>query len=338
MTLVDLDCDSPGAVDNPRPQRRWPGFLRALIRRLLVALATVFVASVVVFAAVEVLPRDPARTALGNESTAQQREVFREQYGLNDPAVTRYLRWGNGIIHGDFGKSVISHRSITDQLWSRLENTAILACLAVAISVLIGIPMAMRAARRPGGAFDLTANLWSITVSAIPEFVLGLTLVYVFASRLHLLPVLSNNVNRGGWEGFVLPSVTLGLAAVSYVFRFARLGVIEASDAPFVRAARLRGVPERRVRWRHVLPVASSAVVNVVALNAIYLLGGVIVVESVFAYPGLGTLLVTGVKDNDLPMVEAVAVVTAGLLVAVNVIADLVVVMLNPRLRQGEHR
>jgi peptide/nickel transport system permease protein len=337
VTLVELDSESPPAVERSRAQRPMGGFLRALLRRLIVAAATVFVASVVVFAAVEVLPRDPARTALGNESTVEQRELFRDKYGLNDPASTRYLRWGRGVVHGDFGESVISHRPITDELWTRLKNTAILASLAVAISVMVGIPLAMRAAKKPGGAFDLSANLWSITVSAVPEFVLGLTLVYVFASRLDILPVLSNNVNRGEWKGLVLPSLTLGLAAVSYVFRFARLGVIEAADAPFVRAARLRGVPERRVRWRHVLPVASSAVVNVVALNAIYLLGGVIVVESVFAYPGLGTLLVTGVRDNDLPMIEAVAVVTAALLVLVNVIADVVVIVLNPRLRQGAH-
>lgn len=338
MTLVELDCDDTPAVDVPRSQSRLLGIVRALLRRLLVALATVFVASILVFAAVEVLPRDPARTALGNESTIQQREAFREQYGLNDPAVNRYLRWGSGVVRGDFGESVISHRPITDELWSRLRNTATLAFLAVTISVVVGIPLAMRAAKRPGGVFDMTANMWSITVSAIPEFVLGLTLVYVFASRLNVLPVLSNNVNRGEWKGLVLPSITLGLAAVSYVFRFARLGVIESADAPFVRAARLRGVPERRVRWRHVLPVASSAVVNVVALNAIYLLGGVIVIENVFAYPGLGTLLVTGVKENDLPMIEAVAVVTAALLVAVNVIADFFVVLLNPRLRQEVRR
>jgi peptide/nickel transport system permease protein len=178
------------------------------------------------------------------------------------------------------------------------------------------------------------ANLLSTGVSAVPEFVVGIALVYVFASWLGLLPVLSNGVGNGQWSGLVLPALALGLTAVSYVFRFARVGVVETAGSPFVRSARLRGFSERRLTWRHVLPVAASAVVNVVALNAIYLLGGVIVVENLFAYPGLGTLLIGGVRDNDLPTIEAVAVVTAALLVAVNVAADALVAVLNPQTRQ----
>jgi peptide/nickel transport system permease protein len=136
----------------------------------------------------------------------------------------------------------------------------------------------------------------------------------------------------------VLPAATLGLMAVSYVFRFARVGVIGATSAPFVRAAILRGLPPRRVTWLHVLPVAAAAVINVIALNAIYLMGGVIVVENLFAYPGLGTLLLTGVNSHDLPVIEAVAVVTAGLLVVINLVADAVVAVLDPRLRSGARR
>jgi peptide/nickel transport system permease protein len=301
--------------------------------KLLSGLLTVFVASVVVFLAVEVLPRDPARTALGNESTEQQRAAFRARYGLDDPPVERYTRWATGMVRGDFGVSIISQRPIADELWPRLSRTAVLAVLAVLISLVIGIPLAVRAARRPGGGFDTAANLASAGVSAVPEFIVGLVLVYVFASTLRWFPVLSNRVDRGQWSALVLPALTLGLAAVSYVFRFARVGVIEIAEAPFVRAARLRGFSERRLTWRHILPVAGSAVVNVVALNAIYLLGGVIVVENLFAYPGLGTLLIGGVRDNDLPMIEGVAVVTAALLVVVNFAADAVVTLLNPRLR-----
>lgn len=314
---------------------RWARFAvaRRLAGRLGTGLLTVLLASIVVFAAVEVLPRDPARTALGNESTAAQRAAFRQEFGLDDPPLTRYARWAGGILRGDFGASIISRRPIADELWPRLGRTAALAGVAVLISLVIGIPLAVRAARRPGGVFDTTANFLSVGLSAVPEFVLGLVLVYLLAVWLGLLPVLSNRVDRGQQSGLVLPALTLGLAAVSYVFRFARVGVIEIAGAPYVRAARLRGFSERRLTWRHVLPVASSAVVNVVALNAIYLLGGVIVVENLFAYPGLGTLLIGGVRDNDLPMIEAVAVVTAALLVVVNFVADAAVTLLNPRLR-----
>jgi peptide/nickel transport system permease protein len=307
--------------------------LAAVAAKLVTGLLTVVLASVVVFLAVEVLPRDPARTALGNESTAAQREAFRHQYGLDDPPIQRYARWAGRMVRGDFGESIISGRPIARELWPRLGRTALLALLAVLISVAVGVPLAVRAARRPGGALDTAANLVSTGLSSVPEFVLGLVLVYLVASRLHLLPVLSNRVDQGQWSGLVLPALTLGLAAVSYVFRFARVGVVEVAGAPFVRAARLRGFSERRLTWRHVLPVAGSAVVNVVALNAIYLLGGVIVIENLFAYPGLGTLLLGGVRDNDLPTIEAVAVVTAALLVAINFAADVAVTLLNPRLR-----
>jgi peptide/nickel transport system permease protein len=307
--------------------------VRSIAANVLAGLVTVFLASVVVFAAVEVLPRDPARTALGNESTEEQRAAFRDRYGLDDPAVERYRRWASGMLRGDFGESVVSRRPIAEEIWPRLGHTALLAVMAVLVSLVIGVPLAIRAARRPGGLFDTGANLASASVSAVPEFVVGIVLVFVFASTLGVLPVLSNRVDSGEWSGLVLPALTRGLAAVSYVFRFARVGVIEIAESAFVRSARLRGFSERRLTWRHVLPVAGTAVVNVVALNAIYLLGGVIVVENLFAYPGLGTLLIGGVRDNDLPVIEAVAVVTAALLVLVNLAADAVVTMLNPRLR-----
>ena len=330
VTEPDRAAEGRGAH---RP-RRW-GLAATFVRQTTTGLLTVALASVVVFMAVEVLPRDPARTALGNESTEAQRREFRELHGLDDGAPERYVRWAGGMVRGDFGESIISQRPIADELWPRLFRTAVLAVAAVAISVAIGIPLALRAARRPGGVFDTGANVSSAAVSAVPEFVVGLVLVYVFASTWGVFPVLSNRVDQGEWSGLVLPALTLGLAAVSYVFRFARVGVVEVAGSPYVRSARLRGFSERRLMWRHVLPVASSAVVNVVALNAIYLLGGVIVIENLFAYPGLGTLLIGGVEDNDLPVIEAVAVVTAALLVIVNLCADAVVALLNPRLRGG---
>lgn len=299
------------------------------------ALLTVFITTIVVFAAVEVLPQDPARAALGIDSTAAQRAAFRHQYGLDQPALERYFHWLGGLLHGRFGNSVISHQPIAQDLWPRLQNTATLAVIAIAISLVIGIPLAVRGAQKPGGFFDTAANFASVSASAVPEFVLGMVLSYIFASELGWLPVLSDGVDSGQLTGLVLPSVTLGLGAVSYVFRFARVGVIEISQAPHIRAAILRGTSQRRITYRHILPLATATVVNVVALNAIYLLGGVIVVENLFAYPGLGTLLLSGVSDNDLPTIEAVAVVTATLLVTINLAADMVVVLLNPRLRSG---
>jgi peptide/nickel transport system permease protein len=320
------------AGQRPRARRRG-GVARTLALKLVVGLTTIWIASGVVFAAVEVLPQDPARAALGLDSTAAQRAEFREAHGLNDPAVTRYLRWAGGMVQGDFGSSIVSGRPIAEELGPRFYYTAILALAAVALSVIVGLPLALAAARRPGGPFDATANLLTLTLHAVPEFALGIVLAWLFASKFDLLPLVSTGIEDGDFRALVLPALTLGVMGVSYVYRFSRLGVIEAGQAPFVRAAALRGVSSRRVTTHHVLPVASSAVINVVALHAIYLLGGVVVVENVFSYPGLGTLLITAVESNDLPVIEAVAVVTSALLVAINLFADALVVLLNPRTR-----
>lgn len=339
MTDVEVRAIESTSAAGPPSKRGVSrrGLLWTLGFKFLAGLTTIWIASMVVFAAVEVLPQDPARAALGIESTAAQREAFREANGLNDPAVTRYLRWAGGMVQGDFGSSIVSGRPIADELGPRLYYTAMLALAATALSVLVGLPLALFAGRRPGGAFDASTNLTTLTLHAVPEFALGIVLAWVFASQLDLLPLVSTGIQDGDFRAFVLPTVTLGLVGISYVYRFSRVGVIEAGQAPFVRSAALRGVSPLRVTTHHVLPVASSAVINVVALNAIYLLGGVVVVENVFSYPGLGTLLITAVESNDLPMIEAVAVVTAALLVTINLLADAFVVLLNPRTR-GAHR
>jgi len=181
----------------PRGTHRWASVLGVLARRAGTALLTVWISSVVVFLAVEVLPQDPARVALGLDSTEAQRAAFREQLGLDDPAVVRYARWLGDVLQGDFGTSIVSRAPIAPELWTRLQNTALLAVLAVLISVVIGIPLAMRAARRPGGAFDAGANLASVTISAVPEFVAGMLLSYLLASWLGWLPVLSSGLAQG---------------------------------------------------------------------------------------------------------------------------------------------
>jgi peptide/nickel transport system permease protein len=325
-----------GTETAPRDARTRAGRARpvlAFLRRLVAGVATVFLASVVVFAAVEVLPQDPARSVLGNESTVEQREAFRLEHGLDDPPVERYLRWAGGMLQGDFGDSIVSGRPIADELWDRLGYTALLAFTAVLLSVVIGLPLALIAARKPGGPFDTVVNVVSVALSAVPEFVLGILLALIFASQLGWLPLLSRGIADGELAALVMPALTLGLMAVSYVFRFSKVGVLEAAEAPFVRSAMLRGISDRRITARHILPVASGAVINVVALNAIYLLGGVVVVENLFSYPGLGTLLVTAIESNDLFVIEAVAVVTAALLVGINLIADTAVLALNPKSR-----
>ncbi|ARE38173.1 hypothetical protein A0W34_32425 (plasmid) [Rhodococcus sp. BH4] len=334
MTQIDERVVEPipTAARRPRKSRRG-GLAWTFATKVMIGLLTIWLSSVVVFAAVEVLPQDPALSALGFESTPEQRAVFREANGLDDPALTRYLRWAGGIVQGDFGTSVVSGRPISEELGPRLYYTTVLALASVTLTVIIGLPLALIAGRRPGKAFDATANLITLTLHAVPEFAFGIVLAWLFASKLGILPLVSTGVENGELSAYVLPVVTLGVMGISYVYRFSRVGVIEAGQAPFIRSATLRGVSPFRVTTDHVLPVASSAVINVVALNAIFLLSGVVVVENVFSYPGLGSLLITAVESNDLPVIEAVAVVTSALLVAINLIADALVVLLNPRTR-----
>lgn len=323
----------------PSPLRQRQGFAPAVglglsfARRLLVGLATVVAVSLLVFVAVEIVPIDPAMHSLGRESTPEQRAIFRERMHLNDPPVERYLRWGSNLLRGDFGASVTSGRPVGPLLAQRLGNTAILGLSALAVSVLVGLPLAVWAARHRDSPFDLGLSIASITITSVPEFVLALVVLLLFASQLRWFPVTSTGVAEGQLSGLVLPILVLSLAAIAYVFRLARVSIIETMAAPYVRTALLNGFSPNRILWRHVLPNAGAVIINVIALNAIFLLSGVIVIENVFAYPGIGTLMVQAIQSKDLPIVEAVAVVTAAILVAVNLIADGLVLLAVPRLR-----
>src|SRR5438132_138562 len=297
------------------------------------AVATLLTVSVLIFFAVEVLPQDPALAALGHESTPEERQLFRERMHLNDPPVQRYVRWLSGLLKGDFGRSVISGRPVVLSLGGRLARTAVLTVAAISVSLVGALPFAIAAARRPGRSVDLLTSATALGVSAVPEYVIGICLLLVLAVAIHLLPVVSTGINEGQWEGYVLPVMTLALVSGSYVYRLARVSLIETLHATYVRSAVLHGFSPLRIMWRHVLPNAGIVLVNVVALNAIYLIGGVIVVENVFAYPGLGTLLVEAIITKDLPVIEGVAMITSAFIIIINLLADGLVVVLNPRLR-----
>jgi peptide/nickel transport system permease protein len=245
----------------------------------------------------------------------------------------RYLRWAGNILRGDFGTSITSGRPIAPLMAQRLGNTAILGLSALVISVVVGIPLAVWAARHRDSPLDTALSVVAIGITSIPEFVLAILMLLVFASQLRWLPVTSTGVAEGNLAGLVLPILVLALAAVAYIFRLARVSIIESLSAPYVRTAILNGFSPNRILWRHVLPNAGAVIVNVIALNAIFLLSGVIVIENVFAYPGIGTLMVQAIQSKDLPIVEAIAVTTAALLVCINMLADGLVLLAVPRLR-----
>ena len=325
--------DRPNAVQRVTRASPTVAVMRALGRRLLVAVATVVAVSILVFAAIEIVPIDPALHALGRESTPEQRALFRQRMHLDDPPVARYLRWGGNMLLGDFGVSITSGRPVAPLLAQRLRNTTILGVTALVVSVVVGLPLAVWAAQHRDSSLDLGLSIGAIAITSVPEFVLALLILLLFASQLRWFPVTSTGVAKGEYAGLVLPIVVLSLAAIAYIFRLARVSIVETLAAPYVRTAVLNGFSPNRILWRHVLPNAGAVIVNVIALNAIFLLSGVIVIENVFAYPGIGTLMVQAIQAKDLPIVEAVAVVSAAILVTVNLIADGLVLLAVPRLR-----
>jgi peptide/nickel transport system permease protein len=309
-----------------------------LVRRVLIAGLTVWLVSALVFAAIQLNPTNPAIVALGNQSTHQARVIFEHRMHLDLPPLQRYVEWIGGILHGDFGTSVINGLPIRDLVLQRLAFSTLLAVISIIASTALALPLAIFAARRVGSAAEIGLSTGAVAVSAIPDFVLALGVLLLGAVVFQIFPVSSAAVADGDYSGLVLPAITIILGAAAYVFRLARVSVVETLQAPYVRAATLRGFSRRRVLWRHVLPNASIVVVYVVALNAITLIAGQIIVENVFGYPGLGTLLLQSINNNDLPVVEAVAVLTAVLLVSINLIADGFVNLLDPRIRQRAGR
>jgi len=309
------------------------GFIGAMLRRMALAALTVWIVSLIVFAALNILPADPATAALGHEATPEMRAAYRHLMNLDLPPGIRYVRWAGGMLRGDFGISVVSRTPIAPELAQRFILTAILGLASLVLSVLVALPLAVLSARRSQSLVDIGISTAAITVSAVPEFVIAIGVVVLFVTILKLFPVSSGGIAQGDLRALVLPVITLTVGAAAYVFRHARVSVIETMGAPYVRRAVLNGFSPNRVLWWHVMPNAIVVVVNAVALNAITLLSGVIVVENVFGYPGLGQLLVQALNGNDFPKVEAVAVVTAALLVAVNILADVAVLLLEPRLR-----
>lgn len=310
------------------------GFLFWLVRRLVIAVTTVWLVSVLVFFAIQLNPTNPAIVALGRQSSAKARQIFEHRMHLDEPPLQRYLHWIWGLLHGDFGTSVINGLPIHDLVLQRLHYTALLAVISIICSTALALPLAVIAARRAGSKTEVAMSTGAVAVSAVPDFVLSLGILFVGAIVIGAFPVASMGVAEGEYSGLVLPVIGVMAVAAAYVFRLARVSVVETLSAPYIRAAVLRGYSQRRVLWRHVLPNASIVVVHVVALNAIGMMGGQIVVENVFTYPGLGTLLVQSINNNDLPVIEVVAVITAAFLVTINVIADGIVRLLDPRLRQ----
>jgi peptide/nickel transport system permease protein len=314
------------------------GLTGFVVRRLLLGLVTLFVTSVIIFAATQVLPGDAARSILGRTATPESLAELQRQLGLDKPVITQYWEWISGILTGDLGTSLANSLPVTEVIGERLQYSLFLMLIAAAISVPLGIILGAASARRRDSAFDQAMSVTTLGLAALPEFVVGIALAVLFATTVfEWLPAVAvTEPGVGPWhypKELILPVITLVIAVVPYTARIMRASTVEILESDFVEMARLKGLPERRVLWRHAVPNALAPTFQVTALNLAYLAGGIVVVEAVFNYQGVGLLLVDSVRSRDMPVVQAVALLIAALYVVLNLLADLATIIVSPRLR-----
>lgn len=314
------------------------GIAGFVVRRLLLGLLTLFAASLIIFAATQVLPGDAARSILGRAAQPESLAALRHQLGLDKPVTHQYWEWISGVFTGDLGSSLANGLAVTNVLGERLLYSSFLMLIAAAISVPLGVVLGAVSARRRDSPFDQVSSVTTLGLAALPEFVVGITLAVLFSTTvLHVLPsVIVAEEGVGPWhypKEFVLPVVTLVIAVVPYTSRIMRASTVEILESDFVEMARLKGLSERRVLWRHAVPNALAPTFQVTALNLAYLAGGIVVVETVFNYPGIGLLLVESVRARDIPVVQAIALLITGLYVILNLLADVATILVSPRLR-----
>lgn len=309
-----------------------------VLRRIGLAVLTLWLVSLVVFAAVALLPGDAATAILGRSATPARVAALTAQLHLNEPLVTQYVKWIGGVVHGNFGISAATQQPVSQLLGARVVNSAVLvviaAVVAVPLSIVLGVWMAIRRDR----LVDHVLSTSTLVLAAVPEFVIGIMLVLIFATgAFHVFPAVSL-VAPGArpWATpsvLVLPAATLVLAVVPYISRIMRGSMVEVLESEYVTMARLKGVPERWVIWRHAVPNAIVPAIQVTALQLAWMAGGVVLVEFVFDYPGIGSALVNAVSNRDMPVVQAVTLLAGGLYVALNVLADVLTVLVTPKLR-----
>jgi peptide/nickel transport system permease protein len=316
---------------------RGGGIAGFIIRRLLLGVLVLFLVSVIVFVSTQLLG-DPARAILGRDATPDRLAALHKQLHLDSSKVGQYFQWLGGLFKGDLGTSLASSQPVSSVLGSRIANSAVLVILAAVISVPISIAIGSYAALRREKPFDTVTSNVMLVLAALPEFVVAVLLVIVFSTNVfHLLPSISP-VPPGthAWDypdELVLPVATLVIAVAPYVSRSMRASMIEVLESDYVEMARLKGLPERTVLIRHALPNAIGPVFQVIAINLAYLAGGVVVVESVFNYPGIGLALVDAVNNHDIPVVQALAMLIAAVYVVLNLLADVATILVTPRLR-----
>ncbi len=314
--------------------------LRTITKQLAAGLLTLFLISIVAFGMMSVRsPSEIAHEKFGNQITNAQVQAFSRQYGLNKPVSVRYVKWLWHFVRGDMGTSYVTDTTVSSNVIPRFERTLILSVVSLLVALPLSILIGVFQARRLGSMADLSLLSGSVIVAALPEFVVGIGLLFLFGVELGWLPVDSATALTFASsfadeaKAYVLPAATLVLAMVPYIARIARGTLREALGTPYIQAAVLRGLSRRTVIWDHAMRNAGVPLVNAVAVNIVYLLSGVIVVEWVFAFPGMGQGIVQATSTSDAFNVEAMALLLGAMFIAVSLAADFLVAALNPRLK-----
>lgn len=306
-----------------------------ILQRSISTLVLMWIVTVLIFLGSEILPGDPAQVALGMFATEESVAALREEMGLDRPAVERYFDWLGGAVQGDFGRSLVTKVNVATFLGERVTNTAILAGVTTLISVPIAIVIGLTMAMYAGSKWDRGFSVVVLGLSATPEFLIGTLAVLFFAVNLGWLPAVAYLRPGAGIGGLVsaltMPVLTLTLVLVAQMARMTRAVIVNTLGEPYIEMATLKGVPFRRVVWRHALINSIGPIANVIALNIAYLISGVIVVETVFAYPGLAGFMIDAVQARDMPLIQAGALIFCGSYVILVFIADLIGKLSDPR-------
>jgi len=313
--------------------------IRSLIfHRSWVGLITLFIVSVIIFWATEVLPGNAAYAVLGHSATPARLRALEAQMHLNEGIFSQYWHWLSGLFTGNLGVSLVNGNSVWGTVDQRLINSAVLVFTAGIIGTIVGLSFGAYAALRKGRLFDNVFSVLALAVTALPEFVIAIILVFFFSTNVwHILPAISF-IPPGSyaWDDpklLVLPVATLVIVIVPYLFRMMRAAMIEALESDYVEMARLKGVPSWRIVLVHALPNAIAPTIQVIGLNYLYLAGGIVLVEYVFAFPGIGTGLVAAVEARDVPTVQLIVIILAAFYIVVNIFTDVIALLATPRRR-----
>lgn len=310
--------------------------IRMLVQRISLGILTLFVVSLIIFLGVSMLPGDAAQAILGQAATPETVAALRRQLGLDLPAHIRYLTWLGNILQGDWGTSIGNGRQIGEVIGLRFSNTIFLATFAACISIPLALTLGILAALYRNSYFDRTVNVLTLSSISTPEFFVAYILILLVSVKAGWLPSLSNVRADSTFvehlEKTILPALVLTLVSVAYMMRMTRAAIINLLSQSYIEMAALKGIRKHNIITRHALPNAWAPIVNVVVLNLAYLVVGVVVVEVVFVYPGLGQLLVDAVQRRDMPVVQACCLIFAVTYVLLNLIADVLSILTNPRL------